>query len=148
MRGWSLASKSSRSKSALFPAYAGVILRAWNVKEKKWAFSRVCGSDPTLEAIEGAFEDFFPRMRGWSSFCYQWQRISNLFPAYAGVILSMVLNMFKELTFSRVCGGDPRLELSDARLLDFFPRMRGWSLRKKKITQAKVLFPAYAGVIL
>ena len=48
-----------------------------------------------------------------------------LFPAYAGVILFLIVPLAGIVAFPRVCGGDPMTEIYNAEGLYFSPRMRG-----------------------
>ena len=49
----------------------------------------------------------------------------GLFPAYAGVIPPGSLQFDSEASFPRVCGGDPKSNVSLGGSLNFSPRMRG-----------------------
>ena len=49
----------------------------------------------------------------------------SLFPAYAGVILSSIIQQQKEYSFPRICGGDPIKQDAAKTPFDFSPHMRG-----------------------
>ena len=87
-------------------------------------------------------------MRGWS--CNQWYywKQDNVFPAYAGVILTECMNQQDKSCLSRVCGGDPAISSVVSVGVKSFPRMRGWSRCSRKELVELCVFPAYAGVIL
>ena len=46
-------------------------------------------------------------------------------PAYAGVIPAQTEEKKRQISCSRVCGGDPRLAALQQQLAELFPRMRG-----------------------
>ncbi len=48
-----------------------------------------------------------------------------VFPAYAGMILSIPMHFFYHISFPRVCGGDPNDSLITTVFDEFSPRMRG-----------------------
>ena len=90
---------------------------------------------------------FFPHSRGWSCWDGGRNSIVRVFPALAGVILSInPLQPFAK-SFSRTCGGDP-ISMTD-RDLDtlFFPHSRRWSRFKRGYICHRWVFPAHAGVI-
>ena len=60
VRGWSLQTQKFYWQRWLFPACAGVILKAEWIERIPKSFPRMCGGDPS-------FESFSPHVRGWSS---------------------------------------------------------------------------------
>ena len=93
-------------------------------------------------------EQFFPHTRGWSPNLFQRRILYHVFPAYAGVILPLLLRYSLPICFSRIRGGDPvtfRL-VTDYSL--FFPHTRGWSRCSQHPCHFGRFFPAEAGVIL
>ena len=91
--------------SELFPAHAGVILRAVGMETGLLSFPRPRGGDPQLR----------PHMCG-----HCW-----LFPAHAGVIPSKSARAYKRVTFPRPRGGDPTHRARSKRLPNFSPPTRG-----------------------
>ena len=91
---------------------------------------------------------FVPRMRGWSRGNLWWGQSSKICPAYAGMILLLIILrvLFRDL--SRVCGDDPIGRKSYIRYQRFVPRMRGWSNRYRPEDFFPCICPAYAGMIL
>ena len=51
--------------------------------------------------------------------------LQALFPAYAGVILSVTRCRAASATFPRLCGGDPHETLGNRSMLHFSPPVRG-----------------------
>ena len=49
----------------------------------------------------------------------------KLFPAYAGVILKLVISNLPKKPFPRICGGDPKKRADAGLPVDFSPHMRG-----------------------
>ena len=73
--------------------------------------------------------------------------LPKVFPAHAGVILARLVLRFREKSFSRTRGCDPKEVASEQLTLMFFPHTRGWS-RWYRIDALSVwVFPAHAGVI-
>ena len=91
--------------SALFPAYAGVILSAGPHTLPVPPFPRIRGGDPY-----GA--DLMVALYG-------------LFPAYAGVILLHHFSPVWRLAFPRIRGGDPFVSAEGTAVVDFSPHTRG-----------------------
>ena len=52
------------------------------------------------------------------------------------------------VNLSRVCGDDPERKKLTFVLLQFVPRMRGWSLLSNRKYKESLICPAYAGMIL
>ena len=63
-RGWSLEKQIAELEVDLFPARAGVIRTKHTWQQRKKAFPRASGGDPTEQDTKEVFEDFFPRKRG------------------------------------------------------------------------------------
>ena len=130
------------------PAYAGVILSSVQTHHGKLYLSRVCGGDPQFKVFATTYDQFVPRMRGWSLLKFHFPDFPLICPAYAGVIpyTSFFSIIFSDL--SRVCGGDPMLSLQRELFTLFVPRMRGWSYLLILNYPFQLICPAYAGVIL
>ena len=87
-------------------------------------------------------------MRGWSLATYKIADVTEICPAYAGMIPTKPL-MQESITYlSRVCGDDPCAAAFLAKLSIFVPRMRGWSLPSAGFRWCFPICPAYAGMIL
>ncbi len=91
---------------------------------------------------------YSPRMRGWSLFACHFAGQSLVFPAYAGVIPSILWLVKNKLSIPRVCGGDPIVVVDNHVMVVYSPRMRGWSWIVPNGNAGHRVFPAYAGVIL
>ena len=48
-----------------------------------------------------------------------------VFPAPAGVILSVVLTLTHTVSFPRTCGGDPAMQTDAIKMESFSPHLRG-----------------------
>ena len=57
--------------------------------------------------------------------CKAYSVYSELFPAYAGVILFFRNCLVYDNPFPRVCGGDPGTKIFEGDIISFSPRMRG-----------------------
>ena len=147
MRGWSSGDWIGITIVCILPAYAGVIPRFWDKEDPNAYSSRVCGGDPQFQYFCPLQQQFFPRMRGWSSECVTITYKLRILPAYAGVILLLFIIFIVFENSSRVCGGDPVIKTAFNAQFEFFPRMRGWSYHIHLWSKLISILPAYAGVI-
>ena len=68
----------------------------------------------------------FPRIRGGDPIMAKDEKtFLGLFPAYAGVILIILLEKVVEASFPRIRGGDPNTLGPNWTVSDFSPHMRG-----------------------
>ena len=109
--------------------------------------SRVCGDDPVSVLFKTNCVEFVPRMRGWSCTLAISGTTILICPAYAGMILMLVVIILEKRNLSRVCGDDPEKTGEHEVMTIFVPRMRGWSsVRWGQLPHLKIC-PAYAGMI-
>ena len=131
----------------VFPAHAGVIPVSKTWRKHARSFSRTRGGDPKRLDNHDEQNKFFPHSRGWSL----WQKAMKLdytvFPALAGVILSVEIWYQINLCFSRTRGGDPSSGVFEMSPGTFFPHTRGWSWCIQTSSLVLTVFPAHAGVI-
>ena len=135
-------------RALVFPACAGMFLRATALGSYRARFPRVRGDVPGT-AIVGAFKQgFSPRARGCSasSICknFRW----SVFPACAGMFLRPPTATPKALSFPRVRGDVPRQSRESANRTGFSPRARGCSPHAQITKHAGHVFPACAGMFL
>jgi len=107
MRGWSSLHVLLSFIFFILPAYAGVIPVICQFCPCGNHSSRVCGGDPMVISILDNSFQFFPRMRGWSSYSTYCYFNLVILPAYAGVIPQYGSSIVWFFYSSRVCGGDP-----------------------------------------
>ena len=112
---------------AVFPAYAGMFRRYLSPDHGARRFPRVCGDVPIERALAVVLEKFSPRMRGCSSAEPSSRNANYVFPAYAGMFLSVTPAGILILSFPRVCGDVPCLCQGFSKTYLFSPRMRGCS---------------------
>ena len=91
MRGWSFSEPMQKLPRKVFPAHAGVILIFFSSFLFSLCISRTCGGDPHGTTELNLLIEYFPHMRGWSSAYPDWKGPNSVFPAHAGVILSVKL---------------------------------------------------------
>ena len=111
----------------LFPACAGVIPTASQLRTADVSFPRVCGGDP--------------------AFIQKYTLCSALFPACAGVILLSEIDIVVNVAFPRVCGGDPGVERGQAALATFSPRVRFYP-ENPRLVKPYICFSHQCRVIL
>ena len=87
-------------------------------------------------------------MRGWTYQRHHWQSERRIFPAYAGVNLTMHCRKHHSEDIPRVCGGEPTFRLQRLDTRRYSPRMRGWTYCDAICPHIDWIFPAYAGVNL
>ena len=147
MRGWSLVTFYDDYGNLVFPAHAGVILSLLPLAKNHLGISRTCGGDPHHRKEGGFILQYFPHMRGWSFLIKIGFGIIQVFPAHAGVILSLLPLAKNHLGISRTCGGDPQVWEVYGDYSAYFPHMRGWSQWPFGFVVQVCVFPAHAGVI-
>ena len=127
MRGCSGKSGKIPTHSHVFPAYAGMFHAVGGAREGDNGFPRVCGDVPSLKKTSTPTLRFSPRMRGCSSAEPSSRNANYVFPAYAGMFLSVTPAGILILSFPRVCGDVPSYSTFTDRHSLFSPRMRGCS---------------------
>ena len=105
MRGCFFSSRLYLRTRSIFPAYAGVFLRAREINLKMSHFPCVCGGVSKVTILISDSGEFSLRMRG----CFLWTHVFmppiQIFPAYAGVFLNKRLLSCSVSNFPCVCGG-------------------------------------------
>src|SRR6266511_3747300 len=146
-RGWSRPATTPVTRSAAFPAYAGVVPPAPWRRRCRRRVPRVRGGGPDKVGKMERHMTRSPRTRGWSRQGRQDGAAHDAFPAYAVVVPSDPRCGWRCRGVPRVRGGGPvrqaRLRASSWRS----PRTRGWSQVAAVDAGAVDAFPAYAGVV-
>ena len=130
-----------------FPHMRGWSWRYAEPGQSQISFSRTRGGDPKEKQDSYDKAKFFPHTRGWSHHFSLFTSSCFVFPALAGVILSLFLSEIQEFRFSRTRGGDPSSPAALIISLKFFPHTRGWSRSYRFDNLNNSVFPAHAGVI-
>ena len=147
MWGWSCKLPAISLPSWVFPTYVGMIPHGLYHPKVLNGFPHVCGDDPSSSQNANNITKFSPRMWGWSAvLCYTGYRC-QVFPTYVGMILFSIASFTPDLGFPHVCGDDPATLQEVEILLEFSPRMWGWSWFFKFINTFFSVFPTYVGMI-
>ena len=109
MRGCSLAFWGGEEDGMVFPAYAGVFLVCEESGKAPGSFPRICGGVPVKQLTTHDKKRFSPHMRGCSRHPPVVSGADFVFPAYAGVFLSIFDISLCICCFPRICGGVPLL---------------------------------------
>ena len=132
----------------VFPAYAGMFLGSTTHWRHQKRFPRVRGDVPAVSAPSSALTEFSPRTRGCSSLTDQLKPQDYVFPAYAGMFLSISRLAIVPFRFPRVRGDVPAKYRTGYECGRFSPRTRGCSFDRRFGGGYKLVFPAYAGMFL
>ena len=106
-RGWSQAVLNQEIYAQLFPACAGVVPRTVTAQNPKSAFPRMRGGGPIAFGVSCIFQSFSPHARGWSQPSTNSGKLSQLFPACAGVVPAAQHQSSIRDAFPRMRGGGP-----------------------------------------
>ena len=145
-RGCSYFARGKCLRDCVFPAHAGMF-RVWpSVSVDARSFPRARGDVPYQ--IEGGVKGnlFSPRTRGCSVWLSSCMHCMHVFPAHAGMFLTIAVAIFKIICFPRARGDVPHLELFIVRHFQFSPRTRGCSSYSTLAASRNVVFPAHAGM--
>ena len=119
-------------------------------EEVEWTLGipRMSGDDPVLLQFSRFRHLYSPHERGWSSVLWEWTINWIVFPAWAGMILAMAKTKPKTLCIPRMSGDDPQSTINGETTKRYSPHERGWSCWQKQEISEKIVFPAWAGMIL
>ena len=131
----------------LFPVYAGVLLNVSTLYQNHWTFPRIRGGAPRRKLCHFHKEHFSPYTRGCSFPCFYLRFHRDIFPVYAGFLLSLDKITSTSFTFPRIRGGAPDKFLPDYVIHIFSPYTRGCSHVSMIVDYNYCLFPVYAGVL-
>ena len=126
-RGCSCKPECTCSVSHVFPAYAGMFLLPRHCITDIKSFPRIRGDVPLSQKLPKPILTFSPHTRGCSSQA-DWTGLSvRVFPAYAGMFLSLTGEKFVEMGFPRIRGDVPTSSTTPGPGLRFSPHTRGCS---------------------
>ncbi len=109
-------------------------------------FPRARGDVPAFVGSTRSLDGFSPRTRGCSQAAHKHQGFFTVFPAHAGMFLSLRQREFICEGFPRARGDVPIREHSFSRKRSFSPRTRGCSLIRRTARTLIGVFPAHAGM--
>ena len=132
----------------IFPAYAGLNLLHLDIRVQISDIPRIRGVEPEkLEEYEPLGE-YSPHTRGWTS--GKWSDINSnkIFPAYAGLNLTIWELIILILDIPRIRGVEPTNYLFLHSTYEYSPHTRGWTWGERETHEREKIFPAYAGLNL
>ena len=147
-RGWTRATRPSRSPTTVSPARAGMdpvrAVRADQVKR----FPRTRGDGPGWALTHNVSRRFPPHARGWT--CRRTGHIERLTvsPARAGMDRCSGVAPMWDTRFPRTRGDGPPPYRSDGQRGRFPPHARGWTQITGELLQRGRVSPARAGMDL
>ncbi len=146
MRGCSLIRTFSRSTKTVFPAGAGVFLSVSVQIEIGLRVPRRCGGVPIHDDPELLKGRCSPQVRGCSQDHLSGTPIQPVFPAGAGVFLTLHWCCGRSNCVPRRCGGVPIRPGRDRAKPKCSPQVRGCSRGMRQVNPYIQVFPAGAGV--
>ena len=147
-RGCSRGADGAILAADVFPACAGMFLTRGAEDTTRPGFPRVRGDVPHPTSPQTHVREFSPRARGCSYTRPPRTASKLVFPACAGMFLSVMVSIVLPASFPRVRGDVPLGGLNGAMERWFSPRARGCSEVTEKLRQAGIVFPACAGMFL
>ena len=147
-RGCSPDGRRWRERDEVFPARAGMFLRARVTWLRRWGFPRASGDVPHLTAHDMTATEFSPRERGCSSTRRLTPSTRMVFPARAGMFRCAFGNPTGAASFPRASGDVPIADTPVGFTDKFSPRERGCSRIHIWCRLHPVVFPARAGMFL
>ena len=145
-RGCSFHLFTTIRKAPVFPAYAGMFRYRKRKKIFEGRFPRIRGDVPWALAPGQNSSWFSPHTRG----CSWWLRCARplgcVFPAYAGMFLSVRVMRRVSSGFPRIRGDVPDMGVAPGGVTVFSPHTRGCSPWPNTPPGRDPVFPAYAGM--
>ena len=111
----------------VFPAYAGMFRGGADAWPKVDGFPRIRGDVPQTGENVNTRVEFSPHTRGCSVGVYDWGIAGFVFPAYAGMFLSLPGPVEMRLCFPRIRGDVPHADKRRQQRFRFSPHTRGCS---------------------
>ena len=130
----------------VFPAYAGMFLRAGLWISLPASFPRIRGDVPIGVYISPQRARFSPHTRGCSATLDQDLGYAIVFPAYAGMFLGASPTAVGKWSFPRIRGDVPTEDGKHVLSGEFSPHTRGCSSGHQAGNAPGCVFPAYAGM--
>ena len=146
MRGWTACEQWVPDGLDVFPAHAGMDRHPAGGDPGPRRVPRACGDGPRLGQISHSRWACSPRMRGWTGSDGHGPAGLRVFPAHAGMDRTSSASRRPRPRVPRACGDGPSDHGDDGEPMKCSPRMRGWTVRKRVLRLALVVFPAHAGM--
>ena len=127
-RGWTCEVVARFSKRIIFPAYAG--LNPTHDKDNKDLSNipRIRGVEPASNKVCVLFVPYSPHTRGWTRLsCTPYFRLC-IFPAYAGLNLTLWFSCLWLMNIPRIRGVEPNEIQINKYNYGYSPHTRGWTL--------------------
>ena len=145
-RGCFFRTVQRRHTAEVFPAYAGVFLRLQRVRNRRRSLPRIRGGVSASLSTSGKIFPSSPHTRGCFHFDDKAAALTAVFPAYAGVFLSIVFMSSFSQGLPRIRGGVSSTLQQPCAFFGSSPHTRGCFSRSAPRSGAHEVFPAYAGV--
>ena len=146
LRGWTLRFGSLSHHWPVSPALAGMDPSRWLRDFLLECFPRACGDGPASAVERSGGRLFPPRLRGWTPEGRAARRRDLVSPALAGMDPMTEKAESWSKRFPRACGDGPVSCVPAGAYHVFPPRLRGWTLRRRRRDPAGVVSPALAGM--
>ena len=109
---------------------------------------RIRGVEPEPVAIENDADKYSPHTRGWTCDPVMSLSTSYIFPAYAGLNLSLSLPERISCYIPRIRGGEPESNIYDSAGMIYSPHARGWTRSWYGWSWSYAIFSARTGLNL
>ena len=146
VRGWTATARSAATLPGVFPARAGMDRYFSCFALPSSVFPRACGDGPTHHPVFLRVKVFSPRVRGWTEINAGEMHLVGVFPARAGMDRQRPRSNMSTLCFPRACGDGPEETISSREVIQFSPRVRGWTVWSVLTDSGRLVFPARAGM--
>ncbi len=146
-RGWSRLFDGTSSQWQVFPAQAGMVLRATDEIVMQRSIPRASGDGPEHNAGRHPKGRYSPRKRGWSQSRHNPPQSPTVFPAQAGMVPLRSLRRGIIPSIPRASGDGPGFFAVRVQSSVYSPRKRGWSHQPTIRNPPKRVFPAQAGMV-
>ncbi len=147
MRGWSPCRFFADRGCCVVPAHAGLVPSPTGEPWARAGGPRACGVGPSAWWPTARTEVWSPRMRGWSPRYGALGLRSQVVPAHAGLVPRPGTPPCRPGGGPRACGVGPQPALLDLSVLEWSPRMRGWSPPPRTVSTRQHVVPAHAGLV-
>ena len=137
-----------RSCASFSPHTRGCSAPVWVCCRSSHRFPRIRGDVPQGVGTASQTTKFSPHTRGCSANPNPYPAACTVFPAYAGMFPRGSVQQVKPLSFPRIRGDVPQIQIRTRRRVQFSPHTRGCSARAPTCDWCIGVFPAYAGMFL
>ena len=147
-RGCFLLEAAQLSDCSVFPAYAGVFPPEGCASSAMYGLPRIRGGVSYKTGAGGAAAESSPHTRGCFRNRQAFWSARQVFPAYAGVFLSLLVMQTDTQGLPRIRGGVSSALSNDVINKESSPHTRGCFSLILIRNSTRIVFPAYAGVFL